>query len=62
MNYMKIGINYIELLLMSDNYLNDSGFLLVIFEIFVDLLLIIGIIYRRKYEPLNNLKIICELV
>ena len=41
---------------MSDNYLNDSDFLLVIFEIFVDLLLIIMIIYRRKYEPLNNLK------
>ena len=42
---------------MSDNYLNDSNFLLVIFEIFVDLLLIIIIIYRRKYELLNNLKI-----
>ena len=42
---MKIGINYIELLLMSDNYLNDSDFLLVIVEIFVDLLLIIGVIY-----------------
>ena len=56
-NYMKIGINYIELLLMSDNYLNDSDFLLVIFEIFVDLLLIIAIIYRRKYELINNLKL-----
>ena len=49
---MKIGINYMkiiyklcELLLMSDNCLNDSNFLLVIFEIFVDLLLIIGVIY-----------------
>ena len=38
---------------MSDNYLNDSDFLLVIF----DLLLIIGIIRRRKYELLNNLKL-----
>ena len=51
-NYMKIGMNYMkiiyklcELLLMSDNYLNNSDFLLVIFEIFVDLLLIIGVIY-----------------
>ena len=41
MNYMKIGMNYIGFLLMNDN---DSDFLLVIFEIFVDLLLIIGII------------------
>ena len=42
---------------MSDNYLNDSDFLLLIFEIFVDLLLTIGVIYRRKYELLSNLKI-----
>ena len=53
-NYMKIGMNYIELLLTSDNYLNDSNFLLLIFEIFVVLPLIIGIIYRRKYELINN--------
>ena len=32
---------------MSDNYLNDSGFLLVIVEIFVDLLLIIGVITEK---------------
>ena len=57
---MKIGINYIELLLMSDNYLNDSDFLLVIVEIFIDSLLIIGIICRRKYELLNNLKFILK--
>ena len=37
-----------ELLLMSDNYLNDSDFLLVIFEIFVDLLLIIGVITEKN--------------
>ena len=53
-NYMKIIYklceNYIELLLMNGN---DSDFLLVIF----DLLLIIGVIYRRKYELINNLKI-----
>ena len=36
--------NYIELLLMSDNYLNDSDFLLVI----VDLLLIIGVITEKN--------------
>ena len=53
-NYMKIGMNYIELLLMSDNYLNDSNFLLLIFEIFVVLPLIISVIYRRKYELINN--------
>ena len=47
-NYTKIDINYIELLLMNDNYLNDSGFLLLFFEIFVDLLLIIGVIYRKN--------------
>ena len=34
---------------MSDNYLNDSDFLLVIF----DLLLIICVI-TKKYELLNN--------
>ena len=33
---------------MSDNYLNDSGFLLVIVEIFVDLLLIIGVITEKN--------------
>ena len=37
---------------MIDNYLNDSDFFLVI----VDLLLIIEIICRRKYELINNLK------
>ena len=33
---------------MSDNYLNDSDFLLVFVEIFVDLLLIIGVILVKK--------------
>ena len=47
---------------MNDNYLNDSDFLLVIFEIFVDLLLIISIIYQRKYELINNLKFILKIV
>ena len=32
---------------MNDNYLNDSGFLLLFFEIFVDLLLIIGVITEK---------------
>ena len=45
---MKIVINYIELLLMSDNYLNDSDFLLVIFEISADLLLIISVITEKN--------------
>ena len=53
-NRYELYENYIELLLMSDNYLNDSNFLLLIFEIFVDLPLIIGIIYRRKYELINK--------
>ena len=36
MNYMKIIYKLCELLLMSDNYLNDSDFLLVIFRFAVD--------------------------
>ena len=38
---------------MSDNYLNDSSFLLVIVEIFSRLKEIIVIIYRRKYEAVK---------
>ena len=33
---------------MNDNYLNDSDFLLVIFEISVDSLLIIGVITEKN--------------
>ena len=44
-------MNYIGFLLMNDN---DSDFLL-------DLLLIIGIICQRKYELLNNLKLLLKL-
>ena len=54
MNYMKIDMNYIGFLLMNDN---DSDFLLLIFEIFVVLPLIIRVIYRRKYKLINNLKL-----
>ena len=43
-NYMKIGINYIELLLASNNYLNDSDFLLLFFVIFAVDVKIIGVI------------------
>ena len=53
MNYMKIDMNYIGFLLMNDN---DLDFLLLIFEIFVVLPLIIRVIYRRKYKLINNLK------
>ena len=43
---------------MNDNYLNDSDFLSLFFEIFSRLKEIIVIIYQRKYELLNNLKFI----
>ena len=53
---MKLYENCIELMLASNNYLNDSDFLLLILVIYVALPSIILIFCRRKYEPLNNLK------
>ena len=49
---MKIVINCMkiifELLIVCNTYLNGFDFLLLILVIFIDLLLIIGIIYQRK--------------
>ena len=55
-NWYELYENYIELSLASDNYLNDSDFLLLFFVIYIDLQSIMVIICQRKYEPLNNLK------
>ena len=44
------------MLIQCNAYLDGFDFLLLFFEISADLLLIIGVIYQRKYEPLNNLK------
>ena len=64
-NYIKIGIdyvktginyikNYIELMLMSNNYLNDSDFLLLFFVIFtVDVAIMSYICRRNMSHPIN---------
>ena len=49
-----------ELLIVCNAYLNGFDFLLFIFVILSALPLIIGIIYRRKHELLNNLKFILK--
>ena len=54
---IEIFVNFfVKLLIVCNAYLDGFDFLLVIFVILSVLPLIIGIIYRRKYELLNNLK------
>ena len=45
---------FVKLLIPYNAYLDDFDFLLLILVILSVLPLIIGIIYRRKYELLNN--------
>ena len=54
----KLFFNSVELLIPCYAYLGGSDLLMLIFAIFADLVKIIGIICRKKYELLHNLKYI----